>query len=229
MKFSYYGHSCFLVESDGIRFLFDPFISPNPKASSIDVNSIEADYILISHGHFDHIADAEAIAKRTGATVVCAWEIYEWLTKKGVENIRPMNTGGAWKLDWGVIRCTIAHHSSGLPDGTYGGNPMGFTLETKEGVLHYSGDTALTLDMQLVGMYHKPDWVILPIGDNFTMGYQDALRASTMMQCKRIIGVHFDTFGFIEINHQEVQTHFESDGVKLHLPAIGDSIELTHN
>ena len=126
MKVTYYGHSCFLVETNGKKLLFDPFISFNELAKDIDVNSIEADYILQSHGHTDHIADTVAIAKRTGAKVVCSWEIHEWLKKQGVENTHPMNIGGKWQFEFGTVKCVVAQHSSSMPDGSYGGNPMGF-------------------------------------------------------------------------------------------------------
>ncbi|MBL8000241.1 MAG: hydrolase, partial [Candidatus Kapabacteria bacterium] len=138
----------------------------------------------------------------------------------------PMNTGGKWKNDWGSIQCTIAHHSSGLPDGTYGGSPMGFSLTTNDGRLHYSSDTALHLDMQLLGRYYRPDWCVLPVGDNFTMGYEDALIASNFLECSSVIGVHFDTFEYIEIDHEAAVNHFAEHGKLLYLPEIGDVLDL---
>src|SRR5690606_18523318 len=150
MEFKYYGQSCFQVTVAGKKILFDPFISGNELAKEIDLNQIEADYILLSHGHTDHILDAEAIAKRTGAQVVCNWEIYEWLGKKGITQIHPMNTGGARQMEGFKIKCVVAQHSSSLPDGSYGGNPMGFVITSPEINFYYSGDTALTLDMKLL-------------------------------------------------------------------------------
>lgn len=126
MKITYYGHSCFSVEVSGKTILFDPFITPNSLAADIDINTIAADYILISHGHEDHIADAVSIAKRTGAVVVSNWEIVQWLGKQGVTNTHPMNIGGHWFFDFGKVKCVNAVHSSSLPDGSYGGNPMDF-------------------------------------------------------------------------------------------------------
>jgi L-ascorbate metabolism protein UlaG (beta-lactamase superfamily) len=152
MNITYLGHACFLITIGNDVILLDPFISGNPLITNIDINSINCNYIFISHGHTDHILDAEAIAKRTKATVICSWEIYEWLSKKGVENIHPMNTGGSWNFSFGKIKCVVAQHSSGLPDGSYGGNPMGCVIESSEANIYFAGDTALTMDMQLIPM-----------------------------------------------------------------------------
>jgi L-ascorbate metabolism protein UlaG (beta-lactamase superfamily) len=227
MKLTYYGHACFLVEVQGKKILFDPFISPNELTKGIvSADDIACDYILISHGHGDHIADAVSIAKRTGATCVAAYEVYEWLTKQGVEKAHPMNTGGKWKFDFGTVRCVTAHHSSGLPDGSYGGNPMGFVVQTEEGNFYYSGDTALTLDMQLIPRWSKLSFAILPIGDNFTMDAEDATVAAGFCGASRVVGVHYDTFGFIKIDHDSAKASFATAGIELLLPAIGESIEL---
>lgn len=226
MKYTYYGHSCFLVETNGKKLLFDPFISGNELAKNINIANIEADYILVSHGHVDHIADCVAIAQSTGAKVVCSWEIYEWLGKKGVTNAHPMNTGGQWHFEGFSVRCVVAQHSSGLPDGSYGGNPMGFIISNEEGSFYYSGDTALTLDMQLIPRWAKLNFAVLPIGDNFTMGYEDAVEAARMTGCNTIIGVHYDTFGFIKIDHAKATDAFKKAGCTLHLVEIGKSITL---
>ena len=224
MQVTYYGHSCFLVEVEGKKLLFDPFISPNELAKDIDINSIEADYILLSHGHADHVADAEAIAKRTGATIIGAYEVAMWFAAKGIEKYHPMNTGGKWKFDFGTVKCVAAAHSSSLPDGSYGGNPMGFVITAGDECFYYSGDTALTLDMQLVPMYKKPGFAILPIGDNFTMDVADAIEAAQMIKCSKIMGVHYDTFGFIKIDKAAAIAEFEKNGITLMLPAIGETI-----
>lgn len=224
MKITFYGHSCFGIEVKGKHLLFDPFISPNPLAAHIDVNSVKADFILQSHGHMDHIADTVAIAKRTGATVICAFEIHEWLNKQGVTTTHPMNTGGKWMFDFGKVKCVAAVHSCSLPDGSYGGNPMGFVIESDEGNFYYAGDTALTYDMKLIGEYRKVDFALLPLGDNFTMGVDNAIIASDFIKCNDIIGMHYDTFGYIKIDSSEAIQKFERSGKKLTLMNIGETI-----
>lgn len=224
MKVTYYGHSCFLVDINGSKLLFDPFISPNELAKNIDPTTIACDYILVSHGHEDHTADLVSIAKRTNAKVICSWEIYVWLGKKGITNAHPMNTGGKWSFDNFDVRCTVAQHSSGLPDGSYGGSPMGFLVTSQGGNFYYSGDTGLTLDMKLIR-----DWcpnlhlALMPIGDNFTMDSQDAAIASEWVGTTDVVGLHFDTFGFIKIDHAAARQTFASRNINLHLLPIGGS------
>lgn len=226
MQLTYYGHSCFQVTIGGEKILFDPFITYNELAKDIRVDSIETDYIFLSHGHADHIADCISIAGRTGCKVVAAWEIHEWLNKQGITNTHPMNTGGKWQFPFGTVKCVVAQHSSGLPDGSYGGNPMGFLLMTGEGNFYYSGDTALTLDMQLIPAWAKPAFAVLPIGDNFTMDVADALRAADFVDCTKVVGVHYNTFGFIRVNTEAAKTAFAAAGKQLLLPAIGETISI---
>ncbi len=224
MKIQYFGHSCFLVELENIKVLFDPFIQNNPlaKEAGIDQQTVHADFICISHGHADHIADAYEIAQRCQAKNICSWEIHEWFQKQGIQNTHPMNTGGKWNFGEFTLHCTVAHHSSGLPDGSYGGNPMGFILCSTKGNFYYAGDTALTMDMKLIPMiYPKIDFALLPIGDNFTMNYDHAVIASDFIQCYTIIGLHFDTFGFILIDHEKAKEAFTQKGKNLFLPKAG--------
>lgn len=226
MQFTYYGHSCFSVVIHDKTILFDPFITYNELAKNVDVDKIPADYIFLSHGHEDHIADCVQIAGRTGAKVVCAFEIHVWLNKQGITNTHPMNTGGKWTFDFGTVKCTAAQHSSGLPDGSYGGNPMGFIFTSSQGNFYYSGDTALTMDMQLVPQYAPIDFAVLPIGDNFTMDALDATLAAQMVKTQKVIGVHYDTFGYIKIDHSAAIEVFEKQGIKLYLLSPGQSMEI---
>lgn len=226
MKITYYGHSCFAVETEGKVILFDPFIQPNPLAGDIDIKKIKADYLLISHGHEDHIADAVFIARNTGAKVVSNYEIITWIEKQGITNTHPMNTGGHWFFDFGKVKCVQAIHSSSLPDGTYGGNPMGFLIEAKEGNFYYAGDTALTYDMKLIGDYKTINFAFLPLGNNFTMGIDNAIIASEFIKCENIIGMHYDTYSYIKIDHHDAVDKFSLSGKQLHLVKIGSTIEL---
>jgi L-ascorbate metabolism protein UlaG (beta-lactamase superfamily) len=227
MKFTYYGHSCFAVEIKGKKILFDPFITYNELAKGkVSADQVEADYILVSHAHQDHVADLVPIAKRTGAKVVASFEIHSWLNNQGIDNTHPMNTGGKWQFPEFSVKCVVAHHSSGFSDGTYGGNPMGFIIYSEEGNFYYAGDTALTLDMQLIPRWVKLNFAVLPIGDNFTMDAADALMCSEMIECKEIIGVHYDTFGYIKIDHQKTVDQFKAGGANLRLPAIGETINI---
>lgn len=225
MKLTYLGHSTIYTEIKGKKILFDPFITPNELAKNVDVKSIEADYIFISHGHEDHVADVEEIAKRTGAVIVSNFEIATWFNAKGCENYHPMNHGGSWKFDFGKVRYVNAVHSSTMPDGASGGNPGGFVFETEEGNFYYAGDTALTMDMKLIPLQTKLDFAILPIGDNFTMGVDDAVIASQFVQVDKVMAMHFDTFGFIKVDHQTAIKKFKEADIELTILEIGDSVK----
>jgi L-ascorbate metabolism protein UlaG (beta-lactamase superfamily) len=223
MKLTYYGHSCFAVVMNRFTLLFDPFITPNELARTVDVNKVAADYILVSHGHEDHLADAAGIAKRTGARLISNFEIATWFSRQGVNKTHPMNHGGAAKFDFGRVKYVNAIHSSTLPDGSSGGNPGGFVIESAEGNFYYSGDTALTMDMKLIGESTKLKFAVLCIGDNFTMGAEDAVRAAGFVRCTEILGVHYDTFPPIKIDHAAAQETFSNAGSRLHLLTPGES------
>lgn len=226
MKVKYYGHSCFSVHTGGKTLLFDPFISQNPLVKNVDINSIQADYILLSHAHNDHTADALQIAKNNNAVIIGIWEITEWAIKNGHTSTHPMNIGGSFSFDFGTVQLVKAVHSSSFPDGTYGGSPSGFVISSEGKTFYYSGDTALTLDMQLIPERHTLNFAFLPIGSNFTMDVTDAITASKFIKCNHIIGMHYDTFGYIVINHQEAINQFNQAGKLLSLMQIEQILDL---
>lgn len=225
MKITFYGHASLGIQIRDVNILVDPFISPNEKASHIDIRTLKADYILITHAHQDHIVDVEAVAKRTGAIVISNFEIVNHFGKLGIEG-HPMNHGGKWNFEFGTVKYVNAIHTSSFPDGTYGGQPGGFVIEGEHKNIYIAGDTALTLDMKLIPLQTKLDLAILPIGDNFTMGIDDAILASDFIECDKVLGYHFDTFGYIEIDHQVAKRKFFEKEKDLMLLEIGDSIEL---
>jgi L-ascorbate metabolism protein UlaG (beta-lactamase superfamily) len=190
------GHACLLVETDGQRLLIDPFLTNNPKAA-IKADEAQADFILISHGHGDHVGDAVPIAKRTGATAIANYEISEWLKGQGLAKVHGQQHGGGFGYPFGRVKLTLAFHGSVLPDGTYGGNPCGFLIYTKDGKKIYdAADTGLFGDMRLIGE-EGLDLAIVPIGDNYTMGPDDALRAVKLLQPKKVLPIHYNTWDVI--------------------------------
>lgn len=225
MEITHFGHSCFLVNIGGYRLLFDPFISGNLKANHISKDQIEADYILLSHAHADHSLDVEDIARRCDIPIIGLWEIHAYYEKKGLKT-HPMNIGGKWPFDFGTVRMTPAVHSSSFPDGTYGGNPAGFIVESDEQTLYFAGDTALFSDMRLLGDMYKPNIAFLPIGDNFTMDIHHAMVAANWLGVKKVVGMHYDTFPYIEINHNEARIVADHHEVELILMDIGQTISL---
>ncbi|MBK0379800.1 metal-dependent hydrolase [Mucilaginibacter segetis] len=225
MKVTYYGQSTIEIETDGKKLLFDPFISPNELAKHIDVNSLKPDYILVSHGHGDHVADLLTVQKNSGAKVICIAEIAGWLGKQGVDNAHGMNIGGGFNFDFGRVKMVNAIHSSTMPDGSPAGNPAGFVIYAEGKKVYFAGDTALTYDMKLLEDEHL-DWAFLPIGDNYTMGPDDAIKASAFINCKNIIGIHYDSFPVIKIDKEETAEKFKNAGLNLKLPAIGESLDL---
>ena len=225
MKITFYGHASLGIEVNGKHIIVDPYISANPKANHIDINALQADFILLTHAHGDHILDVEAIASRTNAVIISNAEIAGYYANKGFQS-HPMNHGGSWNFDFGKLKYVNAIHSSSFPDGSYGGNPGGFVIEGEHKNIYIAGDTALTMDMKLIPMRTKLDLAILPIGDNFTMDVEDAIIASDFVDCDKILGYHYDTFGYIEIDHEAAIRKFFDKGKDLMLLEIGESIEL---
>lgn len=227
MKVTYLGHACVNIQIEGAHFLVDPFISANPLAGHIDINSIEATYILLTHAHADHILDTEAIAKRTGAPLITNPEILDHYRKLGLDG-HDMNIGGSHRfLDGKVkIKMVKAVHSSSFPDGSYGGNPSGFLINYKDQTIYISGDTALTMDMKIIPHQYKVDLAILPIGNNYTMGVRDALTAAKFVETNNVLGVHYDTFDVIKIDKEASKRKFSDAHKRLHLLEIGSSLEV---
>lgn len=189
-------HASFHIETNTARLLVDPFITDNPL-SPVRADDIQADFIFISHGHGDHVGDSVPIAKRTGATVVSNYEIQSWISAQGVDNVHPLHIGGGFDWSWGRAKLTIAHHGSMLPDGSNGGNPGGFIFYLEGKKIYHACDTGLFYDMKLIGE-EGIDLAILPIGDNFTMGPDDALRAVKLIDPKKVVPIHYNTFDLIK-------------------------------
>jgi L-ascorbate metabolism protein UlaG (beta-lactamase superfamily) len=220
LTFTYYGHSTFAVDADGVKLVVDPFFAPNNPASPASADEIEADFILVTHAHGDHTADLVALAKRTGASVIGNFEVTTWLQNKGVSNVHGMNTGGAFNFPFGRVKLTVALHSASFPDGAYGGNPNGMVVNFDDGHdVYFAGDTALTYDMRLIGEAGGVDLAVLPIGDYFTMGPDDAVLAAQFVKAKRVIPAHFNTFPVIEQDGaafaEKLRAVAEIDGIVL--------------
>lgn len=222
VKVTWYGHATLGLETDGQKIIVDPYFTGNP-VSPVTADKINPDYILVTHGHNDHIADAVPIAKRTGATLVSNFEIAGWAENQGVKT-HAQHIGGGFNYPFGYLKFTQALHGSALPDGSNGGNPAGFLLTNKEGQKVYiAGDTGLFGDMRLIGE-EGIDLAIIPIGDNFTMGPDDALRAVKLLQPKNVIPIHYNTWDVIAQNPNSWASRVEKEtGTKVHVLKPGES------
>ncbi len=221
-KITWFGHAALGLETGGYRLLVDPFLSGNPAASA-SPESVSADFVLITHGHGDHVGDAVQIAKRSNALVISNFEICNWIAKQGVKT-HAQHLGGGFRHPFGYLKLTLALHGSALPDGSYGGNPAGFLLTTLDGQkIYMAGDTGLFGDMRLIGE-EGIDLAVLPIGDNYTMGPADALRAVKLIAPQHVIPIHYDTFPLIaqDVQGWAQQVEQETDS-KVHILKPGES------
>ena len=227
MRLTWHGHNTWMLEIGDTRIVVDPFFNDSPVAK-LKADDVQADYVLISHAHFDHISDAVSIAKRTGATVLTNFEISNWLANEGVarDHAVGMNHGGGYDLPFGRVEYTIAHHSSSFPDGAYGGNPGGWVVAAEDKRLYFACDTAAFLDMKLIGSGGL-DLAVLPIGDLFTMGPAASLEAIKLLAPKKVLPCHYNTWPPIEQDAaawaESVKKHTSAEPVVL---APGESIEM---
>ncbi len=232
MILTYLGHSCFLAVSGDVRVLLDPFITPNGNASGVDIEALAPTHVLLTHGHEDHVADAEVILRSSGAELVAPYEVAMWFNAKGVEPVRPINPGADIMLSHGIssvgVRVVSAAHSSTLPDGSAGGVACGYVMRSEDAVVYHAGDTDLSMEMELIGRHWTPDVAILPIGGTFTMGVADVPAAMEMLRCREVVGMHFDTFPPIEIDHGEALRTVRDAGGELHLLEIGGVLDTTN-
>ena len=223
--FIWYGHATHGLVTDGYKLVIDPFFSGNPTAST-SPEAVEADFILISHGHSDHLGDAVAIAKRTSAMIITVHEIAGWFNRQGLDKVHGQHLGGGYKHPFGYLKLTLAMHGSGLPDGSYGGNPCGFLLTTNDGKrIYMAQDTGLFGDMKLIGE-EGIDLAVLPIGDNYTMGPDDALRAVKLIQPKTVVPIHYNTFDVIKQDARAWAARVEKEtSAKVVVLKPGESLE----
>ena len=225
MKITFLGHACFLAECNETKLLFDPYITPNALAQTVDIDAIRADYILLSHGHYDHVADVERIYHNQSTTIIATLEIINWYKKIGITRSLPINPGGKRVLDFGTIKAVYEPHASSMPDGSYAGCALGFVVQSGNKAFYFAGDTALHQDMKQISTFYNIDFAMLPIGDTFTMGMEEALYAADYVGTEKIIGMHYDSFPGIAIDHEKVKRMAKERGKTLILMDVGQTIE----
>ena len=228
MTLTYYGHSTLQIDLDGTSLLFDPFISGNPHCEGVlTPDEVTPDVLLLTHAHGDHYGDTEAIIERVKPLVVGQYDLVMYIQNKtGHEDIHPMNTGGAWDFDWGRVTNTYARHSSSFPDGSYGGLAGGFLLEAEGKTVYNTGDTCRFAEMAWTGEQHDIDLLFLPIGDDFTMGPDEAVEAAKMLRPKLVVPVHYNTFPYIETDPEAFAEAIRREGMEARVLAPGESLEL---
>ena len=225
MKLKYFSHSAFqLTTADGNKILIDPFLSGNPTAT-VKADDVDADYIILTHAHGDHIGDAFTIAERCKSTFICVNELADYCKSKGCQ-AHNMHIGGGYNFDFGRVKFTIAHHGSQTPDNTYAGEPAGVIVTADSKNIYHTGDTGLFYDMKLIGEMNKIDYMLLPIGDNFTMGITDAVKAAELVSPKVAIPMHYNTFPVIDADPEEFKKKTEAAGIKSKVMQYGEEIDL---
>jgi L-ascorbate metabolism protein UlaG (beta-lactamase superfamily) len=212
------------LHAGGKNIIVDPFISLNPKASQINIDSLVADYILLTHAHYDHLLDLDKIVENTGAKIIANHEIATFYSTHKKYACHAIQQGGTYQFDFGKLKAVNAIHSSSFPDGTYGGNPLGFVMEADGKAIYIAGDTALTFDMKLIPMFFKLDLAVLPVGGNYTMDVQEAVVAAEFIECDKIVGVHFDTSELIVIDHEKAKDDFKKKNKELILLNVLDEL-----
>lgn len=220
---TFLGHSCFLLEDGDNRVIIDPFLSGNPQAQ-LKPEDVSVSHILLTHAHGDHLGDALSIAKANDAVVIAPFELANYCEQNGCK-VHPMYIGGAHVFSFGRVKMTIAHHGSSLPDGGYAGNPVGLLLTLSEKVFYHSGDTGLFYDMKLIGEMNDIDLAVLPIGDNFTMGIDDAVKAVEFIQPKSVIPMHYKTFDVIDVSPEEFVAKVTDLGYNSVVLKVGEAFE----
>ncbi|MEJ2420772.1 MAG: metal-dependent hydrolase [Acidobacteriota bacterium] len=224
LKLTYHGHSCFELESDGHRIIVDPFLSDNPHAKA-SPKDIKVEAVLVSHGHGDHLGNAEEIARNNNCPIISNYEIANYLADKGLDAFG-MHIGGSFEFDWGRLKLTPALHGSALPDGSYGGNPAGFLIWMGGKCVYYAGDTGIMSDMELYGRLNPIDFAMLPIGSCFTMDVRDAVEAALLLKPKEVMPIHYNTFPVIEAEPEEFAKLAQSKGLKTRIVEFGDTVEI---
>lgn len=226
MKLQYYSHSAFIITTEkGIRILIDPFLTGNPT-SPVKADEVDAEYIILTHAHGDHVGDSLDIAKRCKSTFICVNELAEWVKSKG-HRAHNMHIGGSHKFEFGNVKFTIAHHGSLTPDNQYAGEPAGIILTAEGKRLYHTGDTGLFYDMKLIGEMNQIDYMLLPIGDNFTMGIDDAVIAADFVSPREAaIPMHYNTFPVIEADPNEFKIKVEARGIRCKVMEFGEEITL---